>query len=350
MQFFDNLYSYNAKVRSKYLRRLYLFLTIFIVIILISIAGGREIGSDNDSLMYATALDQVNLLLGFEPGFRLIVSINNFISGGSSNFFYLYAFLAIFLKTFGIYKVSPNFTISFILYIGLYFILHEMMQIRIGLASGFIFFSFLYLVNQNRKKFILVSSIAVFFHYSTIISFVLLFLKPKKKIRFIYLLLPVLGLFINFFLEKNTLLIQSFFELMPSFISDKTSLYFQSKMSGELDHTVSLIYSLNSFLYFILLVFMYYRIKNREIKSNNDIALNLLLKIMAIQYFLGFILMFNIEFSNRVFSYMGVLTFLLIPAFAVKEFNKQSKLIIYPLIVIYLIRMVYISYALNLNN
>ncbi|WP_420107100.1 EpsG family protein [Klebsiella pneumoniae] len=65
----------------------------------------------------------------------------------------LYAFLAISIKLFGIYKASPSPLLSFLYYLGGFYFLHEMMQIRIGLAGAFIFLSFYYLTNNDKKDF-----------------------------------------------------------------------------------------------------------------------------------------------------------------------------------------------------
>ena len=74
---------------------------------------------------------------------------------------------------------------------------------------------------------------------------------------------------------------------------------------------------------------MYGRIKGKDLENVYYRSLNLLLKITSIQLFLGFILIFNVEFSNRIFTYIGVLTFPLLPAFFIKEFSARSRVIVY---------------------
>ncbi|HGO4357790.1 TPA: EpsG family protein, partial [Klebsiella pneumoniae] len=67
-------------------------------------------------------------------GFFYIAKINALLGGSLNTFFILYAFLAISIKLFGIYKASPSPLLSFLYYLGGFYFLHEMMQIRIGLA------------------------------------------------------------------------------------------------------------------------------------------------------------------------------------------------------------------------
>ncbi|MBL9988720.1 EpsG family protein, partial [Klebsiella pneumoniae] len=132
----------NIKSISRILSPILLFI---IIIILSIIACTREIGSDNDSIMYATIVqDSVNGFYNYlqkEPGFWLIVFLNNTFTGGSIEaFFFIYSFIALCLCFYGIYKVSPAPYISIIIYLAFFFIIHEMMQIRIAFAAGFIFF------------------------------------------------------------------------------------------------------------------------------------------------------------------------------------------------------------------
>ncbi|OSY93950.1 hypothetical protein BVZ21_27620, partial [Klebsiella pneumoniae] len=85
-------------------------------------------------------------------------------------------------------------------------------------------------------------------------------------------------------------------------------------------------------------------IHNKYLSLKYYCALNFLLKITSVQLFLGFILLFNVEFSNRIFTYIGVLTFPLLPAFFFNEFKKESRFIVFIPILIYSLRQLYTSY------
>ena len=280
-----------------------------------------------------------------EPGFWLIVFLNNTFTGGSIEaFFFIYSFIALCLCFYGIYKVSPAPYISIIIYLAFFFIIHEMMQIRIAFAAGFIFFTFYYIVDNQRRKSFFISAIAVIFHYSTIISFFFFFLRPKRKITKIYLILPVLGMLFGLFINNVPSFSQAFFNLMPTFISYKAQLYFDLNTEGDLKRVTAVAMGFGSLIYYSLLVFMYFRIHNKDLSLKYYCALNFLLKITSVQLFLGFILLFNVEFSNRIFTYIGVLTFPLLPAFFFNEFKKESRFIVFIPILIYSLRQLYTSY------
>ncbi|VVK45257.1 Uncharacterised protein [Klebsiella pneumoniae] len=336
----------NIKSISRILSPILLFI---IIIILSIIACTREIGSDNDSIMYATIVqDSVNGFYNYlqkEPGFWLIVFLNNTFTGGSIEaFFFIYSFIALCLCFYGIYKVSPAPYISIIIYLAFFFIIHEMMQIRIAFAAGFIFFTFYYIVDNQRRKSFFISAIAVIFHYSTIISFFFFFLRPKRKITKIYLILPVLGMLFGLFINNAPSFSQAFFNLMPTFISYKAQLYFDLNTEGDLKRVTAVAMGFGSLIYYSLLFFMYFRIHNKDLSLKYYCALNFLLKITSVQLFLGFILLFNVEFSNRIFTYIGVLTFPLLPAFFFNEFKKESRFNVFIPILIYSLRQLYTSY------
>lgn len=326
------------------------YFSILFILIMAYIAGSRKVGLDNDSLMYAYIVKDslsgnVTSFLSKEPGFWLIVSINKLIDGDVGTFFTIYAFFALCIKVWGIAKVSPSFFSSIILYVGFYFIVHEMMQIRIGLASGFIFFTFYFVVVSERLKSFFVSLLSIMFHYSTVIALFMLFLKPDKRIGKLYIILPVAGLIVGTLIKNDQSIAQAFFQIMPEFLSYKASLYFDLASSGRLDEVKPIAFGFGSIIYFALMLVMYFRIKKKDLSDLYYRSLNTLLKITSIQLFLGFLLMFNVEFSNRIYTYLGVLTFTILPAFLVKEFKFKYQAFVYVAILIYAARQLYTSYT-----
>lgn len=337
-------------LNSKYAWKIILiYFSVFFICVMAYIAGDRKVGVDNDSLMYAYIVKDsfsgnVTSFLSKEPGFWLIVYLNKLIDGDVGTFFTIYAIFAILIKVWGIYKASPSFFTSIILYVGFYFIVHEMMQIRIGLASGFIFFTFYYLATERKLKALTVSVIAVLFHYSTVIAFLFFLLKPRKMIGKFYIALPIIGVLAGFAIKGNPSIASAFFQIMPEFISYKAALYFDLATSGRLDDIKPVAIGFGSIIYYALMVFMYFRLKNKDLNDVYYRALNIILKITSVQIFLGFILMFNVEFSNRIYTYIGVLTFVILPAFFIKEFTRNSRFIVFIVIAIYAARQLYTSY------
>jgi hypothetical protein len=136
-----NFESYNYFFR-KFLSNS-LFWTTALIFILI--AGLRPIGLDRDSINYAELIQStvdVNLL-DKEPAFWIIKRFNDiFFFGNIHTFFLIFATLGVSIKFLAIKRLSKLPLLSLIAYLSLYFILHEMTQIRAGVAAGLFYCQF----------------------------------------------------------------------------------------------------------------------------------------------------------------------------------------------------------------
>ena len=138
---------------------------------------------------YKTAFEIGSLRM--EPSF---VFISHIIKSYSGNFILIVAFyslLGISLKLWIIHKLSISFWISVLIYIANFYLLHDMIQMRVSIA-GALFLIALYFIHINkRKKAFLLISISILFHYSSIVL-LLCFLINNKKINklFYFMLIP----------------------------------------------------------------------------------------------------------------------------------------------------------------
>ena len=133
-----------------------------VALLLIFIAGFRPIGLDRDSPDYVILLNYVSLLnipfsqanfLDIEPAFWMLVEINRVLfSSNERTFFLIFAIIGVSLKILAINRLSSMPFLSLLAYICLYFVLHEMTQIRAGVASGIFLLAIQDIVNRNLKK------------------------------------------------------------------------------------------------------------------------------------------------------------------------------------------------------
>jgi len=182
----------------------------FIVFCLILLSGLRGDDVSRDYTNYTVMFDETGSIksyfinygtnLFFEPLFYITVSLFKSIFG--EFYFPIFLFFACFgiaLKATGIFKFSPYPYLSLLLYFPSIFFLHDMTQIRIGLAGGIFLFLALpsLLKNNQRGKYIFYCLLATLFHYSCLLYLGLLFVNRisfnKKK----YLLLLVFCLLIS---------------------------------------------------------------------------------------------------------------------------------------------------------
>lgn len=162
-------------------------------LILILICGLKTPGIDRDSLGYL-AMIEYGTRSFMEPSFTIISFISkNIFTNPTVPFFLFYAILGVTLKMIAINKVSSFWMLSIVIYFSYSFILHDMTQIRVGVAAGFILLSLPPLYDRNFKKFFLFVALATFFHYSAVVVLILWVFKPNKINKLAYFLLPILG-------------------------------------------------------------------------------------------------------------------------------------------------------------
>ncbi len=123
-----------------------------------------------------------------EPGFSgLVIFFRKIFQVNYGLALMLFFGLAsVLLKTISIKHFSFNPYLVILFYYSHYFLLHEMTQIRIGLASAIFFVSLIFYLKGNKKAFILMILVATFFHYSAIMYFLILLFDPKKFSKYIY--------------------------------------------------------------------------------------------------------------------------------------------------------------------
>lgn len=106
----------------------------------------------------------------------------------------LLAFLSVFIKTAVIFKFSNKrfaFFISLIFYFFSFYLLHDFIQIRVGLAVAFIFLAFNFLLNDRKNLCILALLFAIGFHSSAMIAFSMLYPTSGKKNKYLEYILIV---------------------------------------------------------------------------------------------------------------------------------------------------------------
>lgn len=175
---------------------------ILIFTILVLAIGLRPEGIDNDYSNYLMSIDN-NKSIG-EPTFILLAFIISSFSLPHQLLFLTYAFCGILLKVYSINKLSLLPIVSYIIYLSHIILLHDINQIRAGVASGLFLLSIIYYFNDKRK-YALIIFIASLFHFSALLFFILLPLSRKrlsKKSYVLWAMLPILGYIVHFVISS----------------------------------------------------------------------------------------------------------------------------------------------------
>ena len=170
-----------------------LMMTIFILVITLCSAFRPE-GVDKDYLSYLDYFydPTSGMALLTEPSFKLISSIARFFDAPLL-IFIIYAFLAIPLKAYSIAKLSPFCYLSFLVWFTHLYIVQDLTQIRVAVASAIYLFSIPYLADGRKKIYLLLIVFSILFHYSALFLLPIAFVGNKplsKKWIIILLLLP----------------------------------------------------------------------------------------------------------------------------------------------------------------
>ncbi len=206
----------------------------FLGIVLVLVAGLREVGIDPDSLNYEYTFlnhdsSSSSIADSLEVSYLLISSLLSIFTNDVHFLFLLYAFLGLTFKFMALRRLSEFWFLAVTVYIGYYFISHEMMQIRTAALSGLFLLALYHQAEGRRLTAFLLMLAGSFFHYSGFMLLPLLFLSSdymslKRRLLWVALL-P--ASYVVFFLGLNILL-----SLDIPFIGAKLMTYQQEEESG----------------------------------------------------------------------------------------------------------------------
>lgn len=208
-------------------------------ILLILLAAFKPVGVDHDSEQYEFNFyhyDSPQVVIFVEFTYRWLSQYLGYLMNDVHIVFLFYAILGVSLKLKAIKDLSPMWFMPVLIYIGNYYILQDLTQIRAGVASGFLLTSIMPLANHNKQKCILMWLIAFCFHYSSIAFFPLLLLNNKEltvKQRITWTMVIPVG-YVVYFSGIDFL---SFLPL--GFMQDKIDAYQKLRDSGIAGDTIN---------------------------------------------------------------------------------------------------------------
>ncbi|WP_353182880.1 EpsG family protein [Parapedobacter lycopersici] len=173
-------------------------------------AGLRAVGVDNDSLNYWGAFQQAGGLSweelwqgdytsSIERGYMLLNKLVNSAGMSIHVVFMVMAVMTGLVNYTLIFKKSPFPFTSLLIYVGFFFFYRDFTQIRYALAAGVGMWAiFLFLQQHYGRSFLLVIVFA-FIHSSVLIVLPFMLAFAVFRNRFVYFLLPIVGLVGGFF-------------------------------------------------------------------------------------------------------------------------------------------------------
>ena len=222
-------------------------------VFMILLATTKDVDHTADGPIYDQIFynnDDLLTELTTEPTYLYISRMILAMDGTLTALLFIYAVITIPAKLRAFYFMTPYIFTALIIYIPMYFELHDLIQIRAAAASTFILTSLLPLLNKKYWTAGLLMVIAIFFHYSSVIFLPFLFIGNRKlsdKGRIcIACLVPLC--FVLYLSGKDL------FSLIPSSLLDGKLDYYQ-KTSEKGEWAMALLYK---DIYFMLKCAMLY--------------------------------------------------------------------------------------------
>ena len=322
-----------------YMKKYKAILYLFIGMVLILIAGLREVGIDPDSRNYEYTYlhyDSPLILEGVEITYLYLSKFFNNFTHDVHIIFLLYALMGLGLKFIAFRKLSEFYFLPVVVYISYYYIMHECMQIRTGVLSGLLLFYIKAIGDNNKRKAIIYLLIGTTFHYSALLLAPFLFIKTtplEKKRRWIWgctipiaYAITIVGFSILFIINSD----------IP-FIGNKLAIYQEAQEKGMADNSINIYSPLNLFS-ILLYYYMLYFYETIAIKNK---YFPLMMRILTIA------IVFHVMFS--FFPVLAVRTYMLFSTITILMYT-YIYYTIRPkwaaILVVSLIAFVYLNYAI----
>ncbi len=265
-----------------------------------------------------------------EPAFRLLKVINNFVNAGTVTLAFVYfvcSFTGLYLKGTFYKRYSNNFIFSILLYLPTIYFLHEYTQIRAAIGLGICFLSVDEINKRQFKKFAVRILIAMCFHYSSVIMFLVyfycnLFKKPKRYLQILWISFFACILLSKFLHGESILTV-----LGSTFYKE---LFFIRKM-GPLSMEGFSVFNVGYLLIMILNTVYYYVYKGFKTR-NVDFTIFQLSSLSSIMFYLLFNLGFSVV-AFRLSEFFIPFLFIVIPKI-VSKFKEKIFLAPFVLIVL----------------
>ena len=222
--------------------------------------------------------------LATEPTYIYLSRLVLAFGGEIGVMFFIYALLAIPLKLTMLWKSTPYVFTAMIVYLGIYYPLHDAVQIRCGVAAAFLMWALVYLAKKRYLFSVGLTLCATLFHYSSLVFLPVILVGNIKIDKYWKILL---GAAIPICLALYVLHLSAISLIPGSFIEGKLDLY--KEMSDTGDWAMYVPYKQVTFLaeFGLLYLFLIYY----DSIEQNCIYAPILIKILVME--MAFITLFS---------------------------------------------------------
>ncbi|MFG0729877.1 EpsG family protein [Photobacterium damselae] len=308
-------------MESKYLK---ISISIFIFILLCFFLNIFDISSTYDYLNYSEWFSNIsnnlsNYYIYKDPFFYLISKVVLFVDGGVNNVLLTLVLISIFCKLWFAYKLPVNIFFIFLwLYFCRLFFIHDLIQFRIAVGTGFGLLFFINYIDDNKGRAFIFILLALSIHLSTLLYLIVVPLYKfvnKNTISKKAIFLVVASFFISIYLGGNNIGLIAIFKSIPILYS-RMAPYIDGSYAYT---TLSLV---NGYLYIKITFYIMFVAMFIYNKKNIDTYFYLLFLISIVNTDLFLIFRWNDSIALRISDALSVFDLLFISFFLNKYRDK----------------------------
>jgi hypothetical protein len=276
------------------------FLMLSSFLVLLIVAAFRDGSYFHDYSNYVNHIDNFDFswreFASKEVGFVLISAFSKLFLNSAGVFFFVFAFFSLAVKYYVFKNMRDRFYFSLYIYVCLFFIPHELTQIRVSVAASFFMLAYISILEGRRQFFYMACFMAILFHYSAIFLLPMYFiLRRRLYYNVFFMLLPLLGFYFHY-IDLLALLIDFFIEYAPGGLSYKLAIYNDFVSSGSMKKINLFNLNFIGFLFLYFLISIPVAVAKLDYSSDREIIT--IWRLMSVCIFL-----------YLSFSYMAVLSF-----------------------------------------